>query len=137
MTLTEILDISLTTAPKAHLWLWVLNQHVDWGYTLARSWGFEPQQMLTWLKPGLGTGRLQSNTESVLLCRKGGAVGNAFGPSHGTGFKWPRGRHSEKPEAFFDLVERVSAGPYLELFARRRRPGWSAWGNEVDGASVT
>lgn len=47
-------------------------------------------------------------------------------------FQWPRGKHSEKPEAFFDVVEQVSPGPYLELFARRRRLGWSAWGNEVD-----
>lgn len=46
-------------------------------------------------------------------------------------FVWPRGRHSEKPEAFFDLVERVSPGPYLELFARRQRLGWDTWGNEA------
>lgn len=46
-------------------------------------------------------------------------------------FTWPRGRHSEKPEAFFDLVEQVSPGPYLELFARRQRLGWDTWGNEA------
>lgn len=45
-------------------------------------------------------------------------------------FTWPRGKHSEKPEAFLDLVERVSPGPYLELFARRDRLGWDTWGNE-------
>jgi N6-adenosine-specific RNA methylase IME4 len=45
-------------------------------------------------------------------------------------FEWPRGRHSEKPEAFFDLVEEVSPGPYLELFARRARFGWDYWGDE-------
>lgn len=119
------------TEPKAHLWLWVLNQHVDWGYIVARAWQFEPQQMFTWKKPGLGTGTFQCNTESVLLCRKGGPAGNAFRASGGTGFDWPRGRHSEKPAAFFDLVERVSPGPYLEMFARTRRDGWDAFGNEV------
>ena len=46
-------------------------------------------------------------------------------------FEWPRGRHSAKPEAFQDLVEQVSPGPYLELFARRNRLGWAAWGNEA------
>lgn len=46
-------------------------------------------------------------------------------------FEWPRGRHSEKPEAFIDLVEQVSPGPYLELFARRNRLGWDTWGNEA------
>lgn len=87
--------------------------------------------MITWNKPGLGTGQFQCNTESVLVCRKGGPVGNAFGKSGGTGFNWPRGRHSAKPAAFFELVERVSPGPYLEMFARERRPGWFAFGNEV------
>lgn len=46
-------------------------------------------------------------------------------------FTWPRGKHSEKPEAFLDMVETVSPGPYLELFARRNRLGWDTWGNEA------
>jgi len=45
-------------------------------------------------------------------------------------FKWPRGKHSQKPEAFIDLVEQVSPSPYVELFARRHRMGWDVWGNE-------
>jgi N6-adenosine-specific RNA methylase IME4 len=44
----------------------------------------------------------------------------------------PRDEHSRKPDVFLDLVERVSPGPYLELFARRRRFGWGAWGDEID-----
>ena len=43
---------------------------------------------------------------------------------------WPRGKHSEKPEAFLDVVESVSPGPYLEMFARRNRLGWDTWGNQ-------
>ena len=39
--------------------------------------------------------------------------------------------HSHKPEEVYDIIERVSPGPYLELFARRSRPGWDAWGNEI------
>jgi N6-adenosine-specific RNA methylase IME4 len=46
-------------------------------------------------------------------------------------WQWKRGEHSAKPEAFLDLVERVSPGPYLELFARRNRLGWDTWGNEA------
>lgn len=46
-------------------------------------------------------------------------------------FKWSRGPHSAKPEAFLDLVEQVSPGPYLEMFARRNRLGWDTWGNEA------
>lgn len=132
ISLPEICRLTPVTAYKCHLWLWVLSQHVDWGYSVARAWGFEPQQMITWEKPGLGTGQFQCNTEHVLLCRKGGPVGNAFGKTGGTCFKWPRGRHSEKPEEFFDLVQVASPGPYLEMFARRKREGWSSWGDEVD-----
>lgn len=44
-------------------------------------------------------------------------------------FVWPRGAHSAKPEAFLDMVERVSPGPYLELFARRARFGWDYAGD--------
>jgi N6-adenosine-specific RNA methylase IME4 len=45
-----------------------------------------------------------------------------------TWFQWARGRHSVKPDAFGDLVERVSPGPYVELFCRRPRLGWDSWG---------
>ncbi len=44
---------------------------------------------------------------------------------------WPRGKHSQKPDAFLDVVERVSPAPRIELFARRQRLGWDTWGNEA------
>lgn len=119
------------SAKQAHLYLWVINQHLDWGYRVARAWGFEPQQMLTWCKPGLGTGQFQCNSEQVLVCRKGGPAENAFGKTGGTWFEWPRGRHSAKPEAFFALVEQISPGPFLEMFSRQIRSGWTGWGNEL------
>ena len=132
MLLDDLKALTLPVAPQSHLWLWCLSQHIDWGYELARAWGFEPWQMLTWCKPGLGTGQFQCNTEHVLVCRKGARHGNPFGRTSGTHFHWPRGRHSEKPSAFYDLVESVSPVPRLELFARRKRLGWDVWGNEVD-----
>lgn len=132
LTLEEICAIRPPAASQAHLWLWVLSQHIDWGYEVCRSWGFKPAITLTWKKPGLGVGRFQCNTEHVILARIGSRHGNPFGATGGTCFEWPRGSHSEKPEAFYDLVEHVSPGPYLEMFARRRRPGWDAWGDEID-----
>lgn len=131
MTLAELGRIDVPAGPQAHLWLWCLTQHVDWGYDLARAWGFEPVTLLTWTKPGLGVGQFQCNTEHVLLARRGSRHGNPFGRTGGTAFSWPRGRHSEKPDEFYRLVERVSPGPYLEMFARRRQFGWDAWGNEA------
>jgi N6-adenosine-specific RNA methylase IME4 len=51
-------------------------------------------------------------------------------------FTWPRGAHSSKPDAFYDMVERVSPGPYLELFARRARLGdWDYWGDQSLGTA--
>ena len=130
----EIGALQVPAAKQAHLWLWAISQHVDWGYAVARAWGFEPWTVITWCKPGLGVGRFQCNTEHVLVCRKGPRHGNPFGPTGGTWFTWPRGRHSEKPEEFYRLVETVSPGPYLEMFARVRRPGWDAFGDEVEGS---
>jgi N6-adenosine-specific RNA methylase IME4 len=47
-----------------------------------------------------------------------------------------RGRHSKKPDKFYDYIEERSAGPYLELFARNRREGWTSLGNQVDGEAL-
>jgi len=132
MKLDEIKELVVPAMPQAHLWLWVINQHIDWGYEVARAWGFEPLQIITWAKPGLGCGQFQSNTEHCLVCRKGSRHDNPFGHTRGTWFSWPRGRHSEKPAEFYNLVEQVSPGPYLEMFARKKRHGWDAWGNEID-----
>ncbi len=149
-----IKGLQVPSAKQSHLYLWALAAHVDWGYEVARAWGFEPVVTWTWKKPGLGVGRFRCNTEHVIVARKGPRQGNPFGqggrtaqatagtlfdwPDTGeedeipTLFEWPRGRHSQKPEEFFDLAEHLSPGPYLELFARRPRPGWERWGNEVE-----
>jgi N6-adenosine-specific RNA methylase IME4 len=139
MPLSDIVALQVPSAPQSHLYLWCLTQHVDWGYQVSRAWGFEPVTLLTWCKPGLGVGRFRCNTEHVLVARKGSRHGNPFGQggrhaqaTSGTYFDWPRGRHSAKPLAFYELVEQLSPGPYLEMFARDRRLGWDAWGNEVD-----
>ena len=66
------LPISDLAEEQSHLWLWVINQHIDWGYMVARAWGFEPQQMVTWCKKRVGVGGFQCNTEHILVCRRGG-----------------------------------------------------------------
>lgn len=131
LSLDEIKAGIPPAAAQAHLYLWALNQHVDWAYEVARAWEFEPVQMLTWTKSGLGAGRFQCNSEQVLVARKGSRQGNPFGATRGTHFAWPRGRHSAKPDEFYALVERVSPGPYFEMYARRWRDGWDAAGDEL------
>lgn len=145
MSLDDIkaLGVASLAAPQAHLYLWAIAAHVDWGYEVARAWGFEPIITWTWKKPGLGVGRFRCNTEHVIVARRGSRHGNPFGQggrhaqaTDGTLFEWGRGRHSQKPDEFFDLVERLSPAPRLEMFARRRRLGWDAWGDEIDSDLV-
>jgi N6-adenosine-specific RNA methylase IME4 len=131
MDLAAIKALAVPAEDQAHLYIWALSQHVDWAYEVARAWGFNPTVLFTWRKPGLGTGRFRCNTEHFLLARKGSRHGNPYGQggrlqqaSEGTCFDWPRGKHSEKPDAFYDLVERISPAPYVELFSRRSRLGW-------------
>lgn len=140
MPLDAIKSIKVPADDQCHLYLWCLSQHVDWGYEVARAWGFEPVVLMTWRKPGLGVGRFRCNTEHFLVARKGTRHGNPFGDggrnsqaTEGTCFDWPRARHSEKPREFFQLVERLSPGPRLEMFSRASRPGWDGWGDEYPG----
>jgi N6-adenosine-specific RNA methylase IME4 len=132
MSLSDIAACRPETADKAHLWMWALPQHVNWAWQMCHDWGFVPAHLLAWAKPGFGTGGFQANTEYIVLARKGGPKGNAFGRMSGTHFSWPRtSRHSRKPPGFFSLVECTSPGPYLEMFARGPRPGWTVWGLEA------
>lgn len=140
LTVPEIIALKPCMAAQAHVYIWCLTAHVDWGYEVAKAWGAEPITLLTWRKPGLGAGRFRCNTEHVLVARVGPRAGNPFGQggrhaqaTDGTCFDWPRRRHSEKPAEFFALVERLSPGPRLEMFARAPRPGWTTWGNEAAG----
>lgn len=86
------------------------------------------------IKALVGAGDEMDNTVREINARKGTASPLPLRRAPGRWFNWPRSRgHSGKPEAFLDLVEQVSPGPYLELFARRARFGWDYWGDESLG----
>ena len=112
-----------------HLYLWVTNAFMVEGHELAQGWGFKPRTILTWVKNQIGLGHyFRNTTEHILFCVRGSLKGQRRDlPTH---FIAPRGRHSAKPEAFYDMVESMSPGPYLDVFARRQRMGWDTWGNE-------
>jgi N6-adenosine-specific RNA methylase IME4 len=123
----------------AHLYLWTINRYLDEAFDVERAWGFNYSTTLVWAKTpfggGLG-GAWGIATEYVLFCRRGSL--RATGRVGRNWWDWKRPydergkpRHSGKPDAFQDLVEQVSPGPYLELFARRQRLGWDTWGNEA------
>lgn len=88
------------------------------------------------LKRVLGIGGEMDGLVAEINARKGTAPPPTLTRAPGRWFQWPRGAHSAKPDAFIDLVEQVSPGPYLELFARRARFGWDYWGDESLGTAV-
>lgn len=119
----------------AHLYLWVTTPKL-WDTPtpgeLVNGWGFTYKTLLTWVKGernGVGW-YFRVDTEHCLFSTRGSApVPPELRESN---VLWsPRSGHSRKPEAFLDLVERVSPGPYLELFARRQRLGWDTWGDQA------
>jgi N6-adenosine-specific RNA methylase IME4 len=129
------LPVSDIADQSAHLYLWTTNRHLHEAFHVAEAWGFRHAQTLVWTKIPLGSflgGAFGANVEFILFCRRGRLATKETSPS--AWFDWPRvgaGSHSRKPDAFLDLVEQVSPGPYLELFARRNRFGWDTWGDEA------
>jgi N6-adenosine-specific RNA methylase IME4 len=132
MTVEDIcaLPVSEIAEADAHLWVWGVNRLLEDAYCVVRAWGFTPMTLLTWAKPGPGMGYyLRNNTEHAILATRGRPMPPKKA-AIASFYQWPRGPHSQKPDAFYDLVEQVSPGPYVEVFARRHRFFWDVWGNE-------
>ena len=127
----KAMPVSDLCEENAHCWLWVTNGTLRAGYDVLEAWGFTPRSVFTWVKARMGLGvYLRNATEHVLLGTKGKApVRCNVQPNWGF---FPTQDHSHKPEELHKIIERVSPGPYLELFARRHQPGWDVWGDEID-----
>lgn len=146
-----------TAASKdAHLWLWAVDAHLALALRMVELAGFTFVSSIPWVKttkdtaPRVLTGddlvaeaevpRLRIGAghyvrhahELCLLAVRGSAV--AEDRSVPSVIFAPPGRHSAKPEQLQDMAERVSPSPRAELFARRRRDGWTCWGNQVPAA---
>jgi N6-adenosine-specific RNA methylase IME4 len=140
MSLERIKAMPITELAEddAYLWLWVTNATLRDGYEVAEAWGFTVRAPLTWIKFRLGLGHyLRNATEHLLLATRGKA--QVLATNQPTWMPAPVQEHSHKPEEQFAVIERLTSGPYLELFARRRPPSnkpWSVWGNEVDSDIV-
>lgn len=129
------LDVARLAEPSGcHLWLWTTNRYLHEAFHVADSWGFRYGQMLAWCKKPIGSmlgGAFSPNLEFVLFCRRGSL--RHVNRQVTCWFEWPRSQaqHSRKPDAFYDLVEQVSPGPYLDMFSRRARLGWDTWGDQA------
>jgi N6-adenosine-specific RNA methylase IME4 len=132
MTIAELLEFPVNdlATPDAHLYMWITNRSLPKGFALLNRWGFRYVTMLTWVKPSFGMGNyFRGSTEHVLFGVKGSLM--LTRKDLGTHFEAPRGDrgHSAKPEMFYELVESASPGPWLELFSRHGREGWTSWPN--------
>ena len=118
-----------------HLYLWATNNYLPAALEVMAAWGFRYITTITWIKDRMGLGQyFRGMTEHCLF----GVLGKlSYKTIDGkrqqgtTGFYAPKGRHSQKPEEMRQMIEKVSYGPRIELFARQIAPGWDAWGNEV------
>jgi N6-adenosine-specific RNA methylase IME4 len=134
MSIEELLDLPVgkLAEENAHLYLWITNRSLPKGFALLERWGFRYITCLTWCKPSFGMGNyFRGQTEQVLF----GVRGSMPMKRHdvGTWFSAERGKggHSSKPLSFLELVESCSHGPYLEMFSRSKRNGWTAWGADA------
>lgn len=143
MPTADLLALRPPAEDDAHLYLWTTNAFLVEAHEIAEAWGFKQKTCLTWVKVhhddharvSMKTGYYyRGATEHCLFCVRGSlALQTNIGLP--TAYLWPRLPHSVKPDAFYDLVEQASPGPYLELFARRARFGWDYWGDESLGTA--
>lgn len=145
MTLDDImrLPVAEAAAEVSHLYLWVPNALLPEGLAVMQAWGFQYKSNLVWHKirkdggpDGRGVGFYFRNVTELILFGVRGKNARTLDPARSqVNFIATRKReHSRKPDEQYPLIEACSPGPFLELFARGERPGWSVWGNQANDA---
>ena len=126
----------------AHCYLWVPNALLPWGLRVLEAWGFQYKTNLIWFKvrkdggpDGRGVGFYFRNVTEVILFGVRGKHARTLDPgrSQVNLIASRKREHSRKPDEQYDIIEACSWGPYLELFGRGTRKGWTVWGNQANG----
>lgn len=137
----KALPVGDCAAETAHLYLWIPNALLAEGLAVMAEWGFTYKSNIVWHKirkdggpDGRGVGFYFRNvTELVLFGVRGkNARTLAPGRSQVNYIATRKREHSRKPDELYPIIEACSPGPFLELFARGQRKGWSTWGNQAD-----
>jgi N6-adenosine-specific RNA methylase IME4 len=147
MRLADIaaLDVQFVALDNCILFIWATWPLLNEALAVIESWGFNYKTCaFCWMKahagqldmlrddldPLIGTGYwTRANSEVCLLATRGKP--KRLNADVRQGIIAPGREHSRKPDGIHERIERLAAGPYLELFARQTRPGWTCWGNEV------
>jgi N6-adenosine-specific RNA methylase IME4 len=147
LSLKEICEIpvSLAADTPSHLYLWVPNALLPEGLEVMKAWGFQYKSNLIWHKvrkdggpDGRGVGFYFRNTTEIILFGIRGSMRTlAPGRTQVNIIRTIKQEHSRKPDELYEIIERCSPGPYLELFARGTRKKWVAWGNQADNYNIT
>lgn len=138
------LPVKEIAAPNCVLLYWVTWPTLEHALAVIKAWGFTYKTCgFDWMKAdisqldifrddataSMGLGYwTRSNSEPCLLATRGKPSRRDAGVR--MGIIEPRRDHSRKPECVYERIERLVAGPYVELFARKRQPGWDALGDE-------
>ncbi|HUC62390.1 MAG TPA: MT-A70 family methyltransferase [Alphaproteobacteria bacterium] len=134
------LPVARLAAPIAHLYLWVPNALLPEGLRVMQAWGFEYKTNIVWHKlrkdggsDGRGVGFYFRNVSELILFGIRGKNARTLAPGRRqVNYMGSRKReHSRKPDEQYRIIEACSPGPFLELFARGARPGWTVWGNQA------
>lgn len=133
LTLASITALEPPTTADAVLFLWAVSSLLPEALQLMHAWGFEYRSNLVWVKPSIGPGVWLRNRHELLLLGVRGRQPPAEPELRADSvLEAARGRHSQKPEPVYELIERMyPAASKLELFARSSRPGWASWGNQL------
>lgn len=120
-------------AEHAHLHLWTTNSFLREALDLIHAWGFTYKSCFVWIKPQMGMGNYWRVSHEFLLL----GVRGRMPFSNNAQRSWlihRRREHSQKPYAVREIIEKVSPGPYLELFGRVEIPNsqWTVFGNQVE-----
>jgi N6-adenosine-specific RNA methylase IME4 len=143
LTLDDIkrLPVEQVAADVAHLYLWVPNALLPEGLAVLQAWGFRYKSNLVWHKvrrdggsDGRGVGFYFRNVTELVLFGVRGKHARTLQPGRcQVNYLASRKReHSRKPDELYPIIEACSPGPFLELFARGVREGWTAWGQQAD-----
>ena len=143
MTLDDILALPVQNVleDSAHLYLWVPNALLPEGLKVLEAWGFQYKSNLVWHKirkdggpDGRGVGFYFRNVTELILFGVRGKNARTLAPgrSQVNFLATQKREHSRKPDELYPLIESCSSGPFLEMFARGSRPGWTTWGNQAD-----